>query len=45
LERGYSVVEDAAGKIVRDSAQIASGDELKMTFAKGAAKARVTGKS
>ncbi|HUL42200.1 MAG TPA: exodeoxyribonuclease VII large subunit [Burkholderiales bacterium] len=44
LERGYSVVEDAAGKIIRDSAQIASGDQLKMTFARGTARARVTGK-
>jgi exodeoxyribonuclease VII large subunit len=44
LERGYSVVENAAGNIVRDSAQIAGGDEVKMTFAKGAAKARVTSK-
>jgi exodeoxyribonuclease VII large subunit len=44
LERGYSVVENAAGKIVRDSAQIAGGDEVKMTFAKGVARARVTGK-
>jgi len=45
LERGYSVVENAAGKIICDSAQIASGDELKMTFAKGTARARVTEKS
>lgn len=44
LERGYSVVENAAGKIVRDSAQIAGGDEVKMTFAKGVARARVTDK-
>jgi exodeoxyribonuclease VII large subunit len=44
LERGYSVVENAAGKIVRDSAQIAGGEEVKMTFAKGVARARVTGK-
>ncbi len=44
LERGYSVVENAAGKIVRDSAQIAGGDEVKMTFANGVARARVTGK-
>ncbi len=44
LERGYSVVENAAGKIIRDSAQIAGGDEVKMTFAKGVARARVTGK-
>ncbi|MGH8757709.1 MAG: exodeoxyribonuclease VII large subunit, partial [Burkholderiales bacterium] len=45
LERGYSVVENAAGKIIRDSAQIASGDEVKMTFARGNARARVTGKT
>ena len=45
LERGYSVVENTAGKIICDSAQIASGDELKMTFAKGTARARVTEKS
>ena len=45
LERGYSVVENAVGNIVRDSKQIASGDEVKMTFAKGTARARVTDKS
>lgn len=35
LERGYSITATAAGKIVRDGAQIARGDELKVTFARG----------
>jgi exodeoxyribonuclease VII large subunit len=35
LERGYSITATGAGKIVRDSAQVACGEELKITFAKG----------
>ena len=41
LERGYSITATAAGKIVRDSAQIACEDELKITFARGWAAALV----
>ncbi|MGH8743175.1 MAG: exodeoxyribonuclease VII large subunit [Burkholderiales bacterium] len=44
LERGYSLVHTEQGEIVRDSAQVRLDDEVKMTFAKGKARARVTGK-
>jgi exodeoxyribonuclease VII large subunit len=45
LERGYSITATGAGKIVRDSAEIACGEELKITFAKGWAGAQVKHKS
>ncbi len=35
LERGYSITETAGGDIVRDGAQLAEGQELKLTLAKG----------
>lgn len=41
LERGYSIVHTAQGKIVRDSAQLAAGDLLALTFARGRAEAQV----
>lgn len=41
LKRGYSITETAAGLIVRDSAMLATGDDVKITFAKGLAEARV----
>ncbi len=41
LERGYSVTETREGEIVRDSAQVALDDELKITFAQGWAGAQV----
>jgi exodeoxyribonuclease VII large subunit len=41
LERGYSITETGAGKIVRDSAALSVGDDVKITFAKGSAGARV----
>ena len=44
LERGYSMVETAAGDIVRDSAQIERDDEVKLTFAQGWARAQVKDK-
>ncbi|HXF67145.1 MAG TPA: exodeoxyribonuclease VII large subunit [Burkholderiales bacterium] len=40
LERGYSITE-AAGEIVRDAARLAPGDEVKITFARGWARAQV----
>ena len=45
LERGYSITATGAGKIVRDSAEIACGEELKITFAKGWAGAQVKHKT
>jgi exodeoxyribonuclease VII large subunit len=44
LERGYSMVETPAGKVVRDSAQVKRDDEVKLTFAKGWARAQVKDK-
>ena len=41
LERGYSVVRSADGRIVRRAASIAPGDLLDVTFAAGSAQARV----
>ena len=41
LERGYSVVRDASGRIVRRSADLTSGDLLDIAFAEGGADARV----
>jgi exodeoxyribonuclease VII large subunit len=41
LERGYSIVRDAEGRIVRRSAGLAAGDLLDLTFAEGGAQTRV----
>ncbi len=41
LERGYSITETAAGEIIRDSAQLADDQELKVTLAKGWAGVKV----
>ena len=44
LERGYSIVETADGKIARASDDVGIGEELKVNFARGWARTRVTGK-
>jgi exodeoxyribonuclease VII large subunit len=41
LERGYSVVRDASGRIVHRGASLAPGDIVDITFADGGADARV----
>jgi exodeoxyribonuclease VII large subunit len=41
LERGYSIALNAAGAVVHDAVQIALGDELRLTFARGSAQAEV----
>jgi exodeoxyribonuclease VII large subunit len=41
LERGYSIVAAADGRIVRTAAELAVGDSLRLTFAHGTAGARV----
>jgi exodeoxyribonuclease VII large subunit len=41
LERGYSIAETADGVIIRDSAQLAEEQELKLTLARGWAGVRV----
>jgi exodeoxyribonuclease VII large subunit len=35
LERGYSITRDGAGRIVRDAAQVAVGDEVSIHLARG----------
>ena len=45
LERGYSIARDRDGHAVRDSATLAAGDRLDLTFARGTARARVEDKS
>jgi exodeoxyribonuclease VII large subunit len=42
LERGYSIVRTADGRIVQDAAQVAAGDALQLQFSRGSAGARVT---
>jgi exodeoxyribonuclease VII large subunit len=44
LGRGYSITRDAAGNIVRDSAQVAVGDEVSLRLARGGLGARVVAK-
>jgi exodeoxyribonuclease VII large subunit len=44
LERGYSITEAATGAIVRDSAALGPGDEVRVTFARGRAYATVNRK-
>ncbi|MDP1681540.1 MAG: exodeoxyribonuclease VII large subunit, partial [Burkholderiales bacterium] len=45
LERGYSIVRDEQGNVVRDSGALQVGSEVGLTFAVGAAKAKVVSKS
>ncbi len=41
LDRGYSVVRDASGRIVRRGASLIAGETVDITFAQGGATARV----
>ncbi len=41
LERGYSLVRDSAGRLVRRGAEVAAGDRLDITFSQGSAQVRV----
>lgn len=41
LERGYAIAVDDSGTIVRDASQLASGDALSVTFARGSARTEV----
>lgn len=45
LERGYSIVENETGTIVRDSQDINVDEMISVTFAHGRARAKVSGKS
>ena len=42
LQRGYSLVRKVDGSVVRNSAQLAAGDRLQLTFGEGKADAQVT---
>jgi exodeoxyribonuclease VII large subunit len=44
LERGYSIVRDEAGRVVRDSSAVEVGSELGVTFAVGAVQTKVLAK-
>jgi exodeoxyribonuclease VII large subunit len=41
LQRGYSIVRNAAGSLVRSADSLATGDALRIDFAHGGADARV----
>lgn len=41
LQRGYSLVTDAQGRVVRDAREVAQDDALHIAFARGSARARV----
>ena len=43
LNRGYALVFDATGQLVKDAAQLRDGDELSARLARGRVRARVTG--
>jgi exodeoxyribonuclease VII large subunit len=45
LDRGYSITEDRHGRVVRDATRLVTGQDLKITFARGWADARVERKS
>jgi len=44
LSRGYSITRDASGRIVRDAAQVALGDDISVRLARGELSARVKGR-
>ena len=43
LDRGYAVVQDAAGHVVRDAAEVAAGADLRVRLAAGSLAVRSTG--
>jgi exodeoxyribonuclease VII large subunit len=45
LERGYAIVFDAAGKVIKDAAQVAVGDEISVRLARGTITADVKAKT
>ena len=44
LERGYALVFDRSGKLVKSSAQVESGEQISARLAEGALTARVEAK-
>ncbi len=45
LERGYAIATDAAGHLLRNSAQVALGDTVKIQLHRGRLTTQVKGKS
>ncbi len=43
LERGYAIITDARGSVVRDAATLATGDRVEARFAKGTSELEVKG--
>jgi exodeoxyribonuclease VII large subunit len=43
LERGYALVFDAAGNLVKDESQVNRGEEIRARVAKGEIRAEVKG--
>jgi exodeoxyribonuclease VII large subunit len=41
LARGYSIVRDSAGNIVRASSQLQAGDEIRLRFGSGSASGHI----
>jgi len=41
LERGYALVFDASGKLLKDASKVKAGDEISARLAKGTVEARV----
>jgi len=44
LERGYALVFDGSGKLLKDARKVKAGDEISAKLAKGTVRARVEGK-
>jgi exodeoxyribonuclease VII large subunit len=42
LDRGYAIVSAAGGEIIHEAAQLAPGDDVNVTFARGEAGAKIT---
>jgi exodeoxyribonuclease VII large subunit len=42
LERGYAIVEDERGRIVKDAAEVAPGEDIRIRLARNRLRARVT---
>jgi exodeoxyribonuclease VII large subunit len=44
LDRGYALVFDSAGKLLKDVASVSAGDEISARLSRGQVRAKVTGK-
>jgi exodeoxyribonuclease VII large subunit len=44
LERGYALVFDSSGALIKDAAQVKTGDDISAKVAKGTLQARITSK-